>query len=687
MKDLKLGIKLGAGFGLVLLLTAFVAMSGYSGLMGLADRIDKSNDMAIILDQIAKAAIAEKNFIIRKDFKLVEDNQKALDALKKQAIIDRDQKFNAAEDKSAMDEVINLAEGYGKAFAQYVALERTRNESLARIRDIADNTVRVEATKMQEDQTKKLHELLAQPLENPADKDAQAKRSAAIEDRAGKAAKAGQLLIDFKDARIGEKEIFLTSGQDEKQIQRNRAGSDGALKNAKELLASFKQPANIEQAKKVVAGVEQYQKEITTMVEAITAQNKAEQELIQARRKAEEKVDHVVDGQKAKATAQVQSSSTMVTLASIGAVLIGLIIAFLLTRIIVSALTKGVVFAREIAGGDLTATIDLEQKDEVGQLATALKEMAAKLREVIGEVSAAASQVSAGSNEISNAAQNLSQGATEQAASIEETSSAMEEMTSNIQQNSDNASTTQTIAQKASKDAEEGGQAVGEAVTAMKEIAAKIGIIEEIARQTNLLALNAAIEAARAGEHGKGFAVVAAEVRKLAERSQTAAGEISHLSSSSVEVAERAGGIINKLVPDIQKTAELIQEIAAGSQEQNQGATQINQAIQQLDQVIQQNAGASEEMAATAEELSAQADIMNSSISFFKIGNHGTTVAPRAKSAPARAKAGTPARLPAPTAKHAPKALPAPAAKSARGGGVNLDMGAGRPSDDEFETF
>ncbi|MBF0164304.1 MAG: HAMP domain-containing protein [Magnetococcales bacterium] len=686
MKDLKLGIKLGAGFGLVLLLTAFVAISGYNGLMGLADRIDKSNDMANILEQISRAAISEKNFIIRKDFKLVEENQKALETLKKQAILDRDQKFHSADDKSAMDEVINLAEGYGKAFAHYVALEKARNESLTRIRDIADNTVRVEATKMQEDQTKKLQELLTQTVDNSADKDAQAKRSAAIEDRAAKVAKAAQILIDFKDARIGEKEIFLTDGKDEKQIQRNRAGSDGAMKNAKELMASFKQQSNIDQAKKIITGVEQYQKEMTTMVEAIHAQNKAEQELVQARRKAEEKVDHVVEGQKAKAATQISSSSTMVTVASISAVLIGLLIAFLLTRIIVAALTKGVMFAREIAAGDLTATIDLDQKDEVGQLANALKEMAAKLREVIGEVSSAASQVSAGSNEISNAAQNLSQGATEQAASIEETSSAMEEMTSNIQQNSDNASTTQTIAQKASKDAEEGGQAVGQAVTAMKEIAAKIGIIEEIARQTNLLALNAAIEAARAGEHGKGFAVVAAEVRKLAERSQTAAGEISHLSSSSVEVAERAGGIINKLVPDIQKTAELIQEIAAGSQEQNQGASQINQAIQQLDQVIQQNAGASEEMAATAEELSAQADIMNTSISFFKIGTHGTTVAPRARSVPTRGKT-APARLPAPSAKHAPKALPAPAGKSTKGGGVSLDMGSGRPSDDEFETF
>ncbi|MEO5334707.1 MAG: CHASE3 domain-containing protein [Magnetococcus sp. YQC-5] len=333
----------------------------------------------------------------------------------------------------------------------------------------------------------------------------------------------------------------------------------------------------------------------------------------------------------------------------------------------------------KVANGDLTIQFDHSEKST--GIFMAIRNMVEKLREVIGEVSAAASQVSIGSNEISNSSQNLSHGATEQAASIEETSSAMEEMSSNIQQNTDNANTTQNISQKAAKDAEEGGKAVSEAVNAMKEIASKIGIIEEIARQTNLLALNAAIEAARAGEHGKGFAVVAAEVRKLAERSQTAAGEISHLSATSVDVAERAGGIINKLVPDIQKTAELIQEIAAASQEQNQGSEQINKAIQQLDQVIQQNAGAAEEMAATAEELSSQADLMAQSISFFDLGQQTNTA--RRKPISQKTKSTFKPQI-SNIQKHAPKALPAPARKAE---GIEMNMGSGNHSDDEFETF
>ena len=334
---------------------------------------------------------------------------------------------------------------------------------------------------------------------------------------------------------------------------------------------------------------------------------------------------------------------------------------------------------RQVAEGDLTMRFDRSQK--ATGIDEAVRGMVENLRKVVGDVTAAAENVSSGSQEIASASDSLSQGATEAAASVEETSSAMEEMASNIQQNTDNANTTQQISQQASKDAAEGGSAVGEAVKAMKEIAEKISIIEEIARQTNLLALNAAIEAARAGEHGKGFAVVAAEVRKLAERSQNAAGEISSLSASSVEVAERAGQIINKLVPDIEKTAELVQEIAAASSEQNSGTGQINTSIQQLDQVIQKNAGASEEMSSTAEELNSQAALMSESIGFFKIDDRGG----------ASQRRETVAKRGAPVARaiaHRPAARTT--AIQPVSGGMSLDMGDGTKkgaSDDEFETF
>ncbi len=288
--------------------------------------------------------------------------------------------------------------------------------------------------------------------------------------------------------------------------------------------------------------------------------------------------------------------------------------------------------AEEIAQGNLTVTV--RERSSQDKLMQALISMVAGLTRTVTDIRTIAGEVSSASQSISAASVQVSNGASAQAASAEEASSSMEEMVSNIKQNADNAQQTDKIATKSAKDAQESGKCVLEAVSAMKEIATKISIIEEIARQTNLLALNAAIEAARAGEHGKGFAVVAAEVRKLAERSQKAAGEINHLSGTTVKVSEKAGEMLDKLVPDIQKTAELVQEITAASKEQDTGSEQINKALQQLEKVIQQNASAAEEMASTTEELTGQSDQLVSALGFFRTGD--TMQAPPARSAGAR---------------------------------------------------
>jgi methyl-accepting chemotaxis protein len=343
--------------------------------------------------------------------------------------------------------------------------------------------------------------------------------------------------------------------------------------------------------------------------------------------------------------------------------------------------------AEKIAGGDLCVQVNvLSEKDTLGN---ALQAMVKQLNSFVTEVKTAADQVATGSQMLSASSEQMSQGAVEQAASAEEASSSMEQMAANIRQNSDNAIHTEKIALKAAEDADVGGKAVEETVGAMKQIAQKISIIEEIARQTDLLALNAAIEAARAGEHGKGFAVVASEVRKLAERSQTAAGEISRLSGTSVEVAERAGTMLDRIVPDIKRTAELVQEISSACTEQNSGADQINRAIQQLDQVIQQNATTSEEMASTAEELSSQAEQLQSAIAFFKVREEAPVPAP----APARAARkfqptpGEPKSEPKRRTRK-DKAKPVDRNRSEPVNGVHLEMGApGDGQDGEFEKF
>jgi len=337
-------------------------------------------------------------------------------------------------------------------------------------------------------------------------------------------------------------------------------------------------------------------------------------------------------------TVHGQADSFALTSAGIGIItlVVLLVVLWAIARLIAAPVLKSISLAQALAEGDLTRDIDVHQGDEVGKLADALRGMAAKLRQVIGEVAGSTESVAAGSEELSASSQNLADGANRQAASVEEVSASMEEMAGNIRANSENATETERTATQAAERAEVSGRSVTEAMSAMTDIAERISVIEEIARQTNLLALNAAIEAARAGEHGKGFAVVAAEVRKLAERSGNAAAEISELSGATVKKAEEASGQIEQLLPEIERTANLVREIAAASAEQETGVSQINSAIQQLDHVIQQNASASEEMASTSETLAGESAQLQQSISFFHLGNERpAAIGPRTASRPA----------------------------------------------------
>ena len=348
----------------------------------------------------------------------------------------------------------------------------------------------------------------------------------------------------------------------------------------------------------------------------------------------------------------------------------------------VANLRVSAALADKIADGDLTVQHKpMSDKDTLGN---ALVRMVERLRGVVGDATVAAENVSAGSQELSSSSEQVSQGATEQAAAAEQASAAMEEMAANIKQNADNAAQTEKIARQSAKDAETSGVAVNRAVGAMQTIAEKIGIVQEIARQTDLLALNAAVEAARAGEHGRGFAVVASEVRKLAERSQGAAAEISAVSAETVKAAAEAGDMLSKLVPDIRRTAELVSEISAACREQDIGAGQINEAIQQLDQVTQQNAGASEEISATSEELAAQAEELQASIAYFKV--NGNAQPRRAAARPAAGRRPASAKSPAKSpVKPRPNSV---ADQQARVHGFALDLvnGGPDPADADFDA-
>ncbi len=362
-------------------------------------------------------------------------------------------------------------------------------------------------------------------------------------------------------------------------------------------------------------------------------------------------------------------------------ILIAGCVAWIVVHSITNPLRVALDVVKSVAEGDLTREIEVHSNDEIGHMLKAMMAMVQNLRRTVSEISGAAANVASGSEQMSSTAQQLSQGASEQASSAEESTSSMEEMASSIQQNADNAKQTDTIASKAAEDAKDSGEAVARTVQAMKEIADKISIIDEISRKTDLLALNAAVEAARAGEHGKGFAVVASEVRKLAERSQTAAAEISRLTGDGVQLAIGAGKLLSKLVPDINRTAALVREIAAASAEQSSGTAQVSKAMQQLDQVIQQNASAAEEMSTGSDELESQAEILQTSIGFFKVnGGQQTARKPRA----AQVRRTTPTSFRKTDRWKEPSTQEAP-----NGTSIDLRLGGvgGDPLDKEFSAY
>lgn len=359
---------------------------------------------------------------------------------------------------------------------------------------------------------------------------------------------------------------------------------------------------------------------------------------------------------------------------------------------IVKPLRLGVEFAKSLGTGNLMSTVDINQTDEIGELADSLKEMVVKLRDIITKIFESAEKIASTGQEMNIQSQQLSQGASDQASSTEEVSSSMEEMVSNIQQNTENAQQTEKIALTASGGISRVREASLESVNSIKAIAEKISIVNDIAFQTNILALNAAVEAARAGEHGRGFAVVAAEVRKLAENSKTAADEIQILARNSVQTTEEAGNLLIKLTPEIERTAKLVQEITAASIEQNAGVDQINNSIQQLNHITQQNAIASDEISKNAKALHDFADELRDYISFFQVEYTKKKVV----KTPTKSIFSKPVHSPEPVktepevktlGSRVPKKTVVKKSTTNDTGGVNINMFGDDHHDSEYEKF
>lgn len=605
-KNMRLSAQIGSGYGVVLALLIVVSISAY---IGLNKAIDGFNDYRQLARHANLAGRVQANMLMvrlhAKDF-ILKNNEEAITEFKKRYDILSelvDEESSAMTDPALAEKmkvITGSIKAYDKGFDSVVNYMKLRDEQLVAILEPQGLLMREAMT-----------DIMTSAF---SDQDAQA------------AYYAGQVQESLLLARLYV--VKYLSSNAKADVERAHQEFDGSMAaRLKTLDENLSNPQRRALLDKFNVAREQYERALDEINKIIVARNAVIADELDRIGPivADAAEDIKISIQKHQDTLGPQvkkdNETTILTviIISIGAVFIGIILAWFLVRLIKKPLggepSEMQSIARSIADGDLTVEF---VEGEASGVYAAMKEMVAGLNNVIEQVRSGADNLASASQEVSATAQSMSSSTNEQASSVEETSSSMEQMTASINQNTENAKVTDKMAGKAAAEAVEGGQAVEQTVLAMKQIAEKISIIDDIAYQTNLLALNAAIEAARAGEHGKGFAVVAAEVRKLAERSQVAAQEIGSVASSSVKLAETAGRLLGEIVPSINKTSDLVQEISAASEEQSSGVGQINSAMGQLNIITQQNASSSEELSATAEEMSAQAEQLQAAISFFK---------------------------------------------------------------------
>ena len=609
-KNMKLALKIGGGFALLLVLVITIAYIGITGLFDVIQSAEKGDDANRIVKQVQDMRLIEKNYIMRGQEEYISEMNTKTDEINGN-IKESKKKLKDPEDRERMDLMSEQIIKYLDAFNIYVG-EFNKKVKAEKTLIESGRKVELKAEEIRQEQKNEYYEL-------------RNKKTGAkiIENKLVEADDANRIIKWILQCRRYEKNYQIRKEKD--YISKIDQFVVNIINLSEDLKNRFKEQHNRQQADEIIKEINEYSDAIKNIVEVNDELGQSENKMVEAAREAILMATEARAVQKEKMNNSIRKAVSLIITGVLVAIVIGIIVSIVVTLSITRALIKGVEFASKLSEGDLRTTINIDQKDEIGQLASALNNMSEKLNEVMANINSSSRDVSQGGDELKNLAINISTGASEQASSTEEIASAIEELSANIRQNTENASETSSIADKVAGDAKKSGDVVKEAVESIKKISEKIDIIDGIARQTNMLALNAAIEAARAGDAGKGFAVVASEVRKLAENSQKASIEILELSTQTVKKAIDAGQMLEELVPEIIRTSDLVKDISSASSEQERGVEQMNIAINQLNEVVQTNASSSEEMAATSEELNAKSDFMMQTVNYFKIKNDGSS--------------------------------------------------------------